>query len=104
MKIRAGVVFVAMMATATATTVFAQGSGADAYKTNCAMCHGADGQAGTPTGKAMKVPAFATSKLSEAEMIAETKNGKPPRMPAFASKLNDAQIKGVVAYIRTLAK
>ena len=37
------------------------------------------------------------------EMIAETKAGKG-KMPAFAGKLTDAQIKDAVAYVRTLQK
>jgi len=30
--------------------------------------------------------------------------GKPPRMPAYGEKLKDSDIKGLVAYIRTLGK
>jgi mono/diheme cytochrome c family protein len=67
------------------------------------MCHGADGLASGPAGKSLKVPAFTTSKMSEADMIAETKTGKG-KMPAFAGKLTDAQIKDVVAYVKTLQK
>jgi mono/diheme cytochrome c family protein len=36
-------------------------------------------------------------------MMAETKAGKG-KMPAFAGKLTDAQIKDAVAYVRTLQK
>jgi cytochrome c6 len=98
-RIQTGIALVALMAASTMTTAFAQG--ADNYKAKCAMCHGADGLASGPAGKAMKVPPFSTSKLSEAEMIAETKTGKG-KMPAFAGKLTDPQIKEVVSYIKTL--
>jgi mono/diheme cytochrome c family protein len=74
---------------------------ADVYKSKCAMCHGADGTGNTPAGKAMKVPSLVGLKASEADMIATTKNGKG-KMPAYAGKLTDAQIKGTVDYIRTL--
>jgi mono/diheme cytochrome c family protein len=74
---------------------------ADVYKSKCAMCHGADGTGNTPAGKAMKVPSFVGLKVSEADMIAITKNGKG-KMPAYTGKLTDAQIKGTVDYIRTL--
>ena len=94
------ITLVALMAATTMTT-FAQGPGADNYKAKCAMCHAADGSASGPAGKAMKVPAFSTSKQTEAEMIAETKAGKG-KMPAFAGKLTDAQIKEVIAYVKTL--
>jgi mono/diheme cytochrome c family protein len=103
MKIGTGMVLVTAMAATTMTTAFAQGSGADTYKAKCAMCHAADGTASGPAGKAMNVPSFKASKQTEAEMIAETKAGKG-KMPAFASKLTDAQIKEVVAYVKTLQK
>lgn len=84
---------------------FAQGSGADSYKSKCAMCHGADGMASGPAGKAMNVPPItaAAYKASDADLIATTKAGKG-KMPAFNGKLTDAQIKDVVAYMRTLQK
>lgn len=87
-------------------TVLAQSGGADVYKSKCAMCHAADGSASSPVGKMMKVPSFLTpeaKKTSTADYVAAVKNGKG-KMPAYASKLSDAQIKDVVAYIRTLQK
>lgn len=105
MNIRTGLT-VAAMAAAMTMTGLAQGSGADTYKAKCAMCHGPDGQAATPVGKSMKVPAFsdpAVAKMSEAELTAVTKSGKG-KMPAYAGKLTDAQIKDVVEYVRTLQK
>ena len=101
MKIRTGIMLAAMVA-APMTTAFAQ-SGADTYKAKCLMCHAADGTASGPAGKSLNVPSFKASKQTEAEMIAETKAGKG-KMPAFASKLTDAQIKDVVAYVKTLQK
>jgi len=99
MKIRTGIMLAAMLA-APMTAAFAQ-SGADNYKAKCAMCHAADGSASGPAGKAMNVPSFKTSKLTEAEMIAETKAGKG-KMPAFTGKLTDAQIKDVITFVKTL--
>jgi mono/diheme cytochrome c family protein len=101
MKIGTQITLVAVMAATTMTTAFAQGTGADTYKAKCAMCHAADGSASGPAGKAMKVPAFSASKLTEAEMIAETKAGKG-KMPSFTGKLTDAQIKDVVTYVKSL--
>ena len=102
MKIRTGITLAALVA-ATTITAFAQGAGADTYKAKFLMCHAADGTASGPAGKAMNVPSFKASKQSEAEMIAETKAGKG-KMPAFAGKLTDAQIKDVVGYVKTLQK
>ena len=42
-------------------------------------------------------------KASDDDLFADTKNGKG-KMPAYSGKLSDAQIKDVVAYIRTLQK
>lgn len=96
---------VVLLAAALAVPVFAQ-SGADTYKTKCATCHGPDGLAATPAGKAMKVPSFKAQELvkaSDADLIAATKNGKG-KMPAYNGKLTDGQIKEAIAYIRTLQK
>jgi mono/diheme cytochrome c family protein len=99
------------IATIAAIAVFtlpalAQNTGAATYASKCQMCHGADGAGATPAGKAMKAPSFlapAIVKQSDADLIAATKNGKG-KMPAYAGKLTDPQIKEVVAHIRTLQK
>ncbi len=102
MRMAALVVMAALMA----APAIAQGPGADTYKAKCAMCHGADGLAATPMAKSMKVLSFKDPtmiKATDAQFIASTANGKG-KMPAYTGKLTDAQIKDVVAYIRTLQK
>jgi mono/diheme cytochrome c family protein len=97
---------VILLAASVAGPAFAQAPGADSYKAKCAMCHGADGLAATPAGKSMKVLSFKAPemvKASDAQFIAATKNGKG-KMPGYAGKLTDAQIKDVISYIRTLQK
>jgi mono/diheme cytochrome c family protein len=94
------------LAASIVTPAFAQDSGPDIYKAKCAMCHGADGLGATPAGKAMKAVSFkdpAVVKAPDTELIAAVKNGKN-KMPPNVGKLTDAQIKVVVAYIRTLQK
>ncbi len=94
-----------LLVAALAAPVFAQ-SGADTYKTKCAMCHGPDGTAATPMGKMMKIPSFKSPemvKASEASLVAVTKGGKG-KMPAYNGKLTDGQIKDVIVYVRTLQK
>lgn len=84
----------------------AQSVGADTYKAKCAMCHGADGEGNTPAGKVMKAKSFKDPdliKASDADLIAAIKSGKG-KMPAYAGKLTDDQIKKVVGYVRTLQK
>jgi cytochrome c6 len=91
-----------LVAVSLATPLLAQSSGATIYKAKCQMCHLADGSG----NKGMKVPAF-TAGVSEAKLIAATKNGissSTPKMPAYAGKLTDAEINDVVAYIKTIAK
>lgn len=83
-----------------------QSSGADVYNAKCKMCHGADLKGNTPGGKmthAQPLDSPEVVKKSDADLIATTRNGKN-KMPAFAAKLSDPQIKAVIAYIRTLQK
>src|ERR1700689_5322873 len=89
-----------------AGSAFAQAPGADTYKAKCAMCHGADGLATTPTAKNFKVLSFKAPemvKASDAQFITSTKDGKG-KMPAYKDKLTDGQTKDVIGYIRTLQK
>lgn len=91
---------------ATAALGAAQSGGEATYKAKCQMCHGATGAGDTPAGKSMKVKSFSdpeVAKMSDAALIGITKNGSG-KMPAYKDKLTDAQIKEVVAYIRTLEK
>ena len=95
-----------LLATFMVAPAFAQAPGADTYKAKCATCHGADGLAATGMGKSMNIKSFkdpSQVKATDAELIASTTNGKG-KMPAYKGKLTDAQIKDVVAYIRTLQK
>jgi mono/diheme cytochrome c family protein len=106
MTLRISVVSVIFLAASVVVPAFAQAPGADTYKAKCAMCHGADGLATSPMAKNMKVLSFkapAMMKASDAQFIASTKNGKGA-MKGYAGKLTDAQIKDVIAYVRTLQK
>ena len=99
MKLNLVTIAASLVVLSFATPVFAQTSGATLYKAKCQMCHLADGSG----NKGMKVPAFAAG-VSEARLIAATKNGVAPKMPAYAGKLTDPEITEVVAYIKTLSK
>ena len=77
---------------------------ADLYKSKCQVCHGADGKGDTPAGKKLGAKDFhapEVTKMSDAELIEVTKNGKN-KMPSYDKKLTDDQIKQLVKYIRTL--
>jgi|SRR5215216_6204837 len=70
----------------------------------CTGCHGADGK-GSPNVK--DVPNFADAawqkKTPDAEMINAIKNGDKP-MPAYKDKLNEQEIRALVAYVRSFAR
>jgi cytochrome c6 len=94
------------LAVSVSLPALAQNSGADIFKVKCQMCHGPDGTANTPAGHAIKAASFKTPSIiqtPDADLIAIVKNGKG-KMPAFAGKLTDDQIKAAVAYIRILQK
>jgi cytochrome c6 len=99
-------VAILFLAASIVTPAFAQSGGADIYKAKCAMCHGAAGLGDSPAGKALKAASFkdpAIVKASDADLFAAVKNGKN-KMPPNNGKLTDAQIKTVIAYVRTLQK
>lgn len=74
------------------------------FKSKCAGCHAADGT-GSAMGKKMGAHDFTSAdvqKMSDAELTDTITNGKN-KMPKYAS-LKPEEIKGLVAYIRTLKK
>ena len=88
------------------STARAQGDAAKNYTAKCATCHGADGTAGTPAGKALKARDFHSPDVQNesddalAQIIASGKN----KMPAYGKQLKEAEIKDLVAYCRALGK
>jgi cytochrome c6 len=83
----------------------AQDAGEKVYKAKCASCHGADGAGASAAGKATKARDFRSDEVKKetdedwTQIIVEGKN----KMPAYDKKLTEAEIKDVVAYIRTLS-
>ena len=76
------------------------------YKAKCVMCHGTDGKGETPAGKKMGTHDFASAevqKMSDAELTEALDKGKN-KMPGYAGKLKDSEIKELVAFVRTLGK
>ncbi len=74
------------------------------FKSKCAACHGADGT-GSAMGKKLGAHDFTTDevqKMSDAQLADIITNGKN-KMPKYAS-LKPEEVKGLVAYIRTLKK
>ena len=77
---------------------------AGTFKSKCAACHGADGT-GSAMGKKMGAHDFTSAdvqKMSDAELSDIITNGKN-KMPKYSS-VKPEEVKGLVAYIRTLKK
>lgn len=83
----------------------AQSASETLYKGKCAACHGANG-AGSAMGTKMGAHDFSTAAvqgMSDAELTDTITNGKN-KMPKYGTSLKPEDIKGLVAYIRTLKK
>ena len=84
---------------------------AEVYAGTCARCHGVDGAGGlalplSPGGPAPRNftdAAFQASR-TDAELKETIRAGKPPAMPAFGAMLDDTQLTGLVAQIRSFKK
>jgi mono/diheme cytochrome c family protein len=81
--------------------------GADAaalWAQNCASCHGKDGSGSTAMGKKLGVKDYTKEQgFSDAEATNVINNGKG-KMKAYKGKLSDADVKALVAYVRSLKK
>jgi cytochrome c6 len=101
-----GIVAGAAMTLAFTSTAAAQDDAAALYKSKCASCHAADGSGDTPVGKKLGVKALSSpevAKNSDETWIEVTSKGRG-KMPAYAGKLTDDQIKSLVKFMRGLGK
>src|ERR1041385_888575 len=81
------------------------------WEKHCNKCHGRDGKGDTKMGKKLEIKDLTDAKTQAAfkdEEMAKAikegvKDGDKTKMKA-AEGLNDADIKGLVAYVRTLKK
>jgi cytochrome c6 len=70
----------------------------------CVSCHGKDGSGTTAMGKKLGVKNYSKDQgFSDAEATNVIKNGKG-KMKAYKDKLSDADVKALVAYVRSLKK
>lgn len=78
---------------------------AQLYTANCAVCHGA---AGTPAAGMVRsmgaMPDFATVAAPADSVWVRAITAGKGKMPAMGGRLQPAQIRAVVAYLRTLKK
>ena len=81
------------------------GDGEALYGEHCATCHGADGRADTPVGKALKVsslldPKWTSADAAEALVTAFHAN---PKHKAIESKVTDDELRTIAAHVAKLA-
>jgi mono/diheme cytochrome c family protein len=98
------------LVTTTLVTSAGLSFGADAaanWNQMCASCHGKDGSGSSTMGKKLGVKDYRDPKVqsafSDAEAAGAIKDGKG-KMKGFGSKLADADVKALVAYVRGLKK
>ncbi len=97
---------ICLIALALSAGVRAQSDVAKVYKTNCVLCHAADGSGSSPSGKALGPKDLASSevqKKTDAELAEIISQGKG-KMPAFGKKLKTDDLQQLVSYIRALPK
>lgn len=98
---------IAALLTFAALTFTVQADDAAAlYTAKCKMCHGASGAGDTPMGKKLALKALGSAevqKKDDAALVEVIAKGSG-KMPAFATKISDEQIKQLVAVIRGFAK
>jgi mono/diheme cytochrome c family protein len=91
------------------------GAGAASYAIFCASCHGATGDAQTPIAQTLVPPPARhndgnyMNTLTDEHIFRVIKEGgfavgKAPTMPPWGGSLSDAQIRDVMAFVRTLAE
>jgi cytochrome c6 len=106
-NVLSGIALVAMLCLA-GSIVRAQdvANGEKVYKAKCASCHGPDGKGETAAGKATKARDLCSADVKKetdaawTEVVVKGKN----KMPPYDKKITDADVKDVVAYMRSLCK
>ena len=88
------------------TATHAQSDPAKIYKTNCVLCHSANGSGDSSSGKALHAKDLRSDevqKQSDAALGEVITKGRG-KMPAFGAKIKPDDVEKLVAYLRELAK
>jgi mono/diheme cytochrome c family protein len=105
-QVSAGIFFTVLASLVSPPQLRAQSDAAKLYKTNCVLCHSADGSGDSQTGKALKAKDLTSAEVqgkSDAQLTEVITKGRGS-MPAFGAKLGSDAIQSLVAYIRALKK
>ncbi len=76
------------------------------FEGHCAACHGTDGRARTPQGRKVKAKDLRESRLTEAEIERQIREGSRIKtgisvMPAFGHDLTDAEIQAAIRVVKS---
>ncbi len=78
------------------------------YDAKCAKCHGKDGRGKTLKGRLSHArdltPAQWQNDVTDERLFNSISNGRGKNMPSFKKQLSEAEIDGLVAYVRQLKK
>jgi mono/diheme cytochrome c family protein len=85
------------------------GDAGELFVKSCAACHSKDGTAQTPAARKLGVKDLSQSKLTDAQIIEQIREGKKPgqsesKMPAFKEKLSAEEIESLVAVVKQFRK
>jgi mono/diheme cytochrome c family protein len=81
------------------------GDSDELFLKNCAACHGKDGKAESPIAKKLGVKDLSQSKLTDAQIKQQIRDGMQARqsaakMPAFKDRLTEDEINSLIAVVK----
>ena len=78
------------------------------YDAKCAKCHGKDGRGKTMRGRLTHARDLTIAQwqndVTDERLFNSISNGRGKKMPSFKKQLSEAEIDGMVAYVRRLKK
>ena len=112
MKTKYIAILLTVVTIALTTSIALAAESKELWDKNCASCHGKDGRGQTKMGAKVGVKDYTDSKVQDAlkddvafKSVKEgMKDGTKELMKPFAEKLTDAEIKSLIAYMRTFKK
>jgi len=82
-------------------------AGRGVFQRFCVACHGADGQGSALRAQMPAIPDFASSvwqqRRSDSQVTTTILEGKGTAMPTFRGKLDEEEVRNLLAHLRTLA-
>ncbi len=80
--------------------------GSQTFRRSCAVCHGGDGRGAEARESLPEIPDFTAGAWhrarTDSQLVVSVLDGKGSGMPPFRDKLSREQVRGLVAFIRSL--